>query len=212
MAVEVDQVLAALAVGELPDFIRAHETLSTHHARPGAEPRPQSETRGAGVSAPSIDDHEERLPFLDDVRGQQRRAAAADIPHRVDRLRGTINASPAFVSRQRPTVDRILDRSLQIAWSALGDAYGDAGVVRPDLSWVPTGRNSSCPVAAASPRVGETTALSRMEQSVERRAARCCSSQDPSDGTPLCDGLSPERLRRIVGEIRIEHSAHHGTV
>ena len=50
--------------------------------RPGAKTRPQSETREAGVSAPSIDHHEQRLPFPDDVRGQQRRAAAADIPHR----------------------------------------------------------------------------------------------------------------------------------
>src|SRR4051794_69762 len=33
----------------------------------------------------SLDDREERLPFLDDVRGALRRVAAAEFPRRVDR-------------------------------------------------------------------------------------------------------------------------------
>jgi hypothetical protein len=34
----------------------------------------------------SVDDHEERLPFFDEVRRELRRVAAADALHRVDRF------------------------------------------------------------------------------------------------------------------------------
>ena len=34
----------------------------------------------------SLDQHDERLPFFDDIRGQLRRIGGADVPRRVDRF------------------------------------------------------------------------------------------------------------------------------
>ncbi len=65
------------------------------------------------MSAPSIDDHEEWLPFLDDVRGELRRVAGADVLHSVDRLRRDHQRIAGVVSRLRLTVDRILGRPLE---------------------------------------------------------------------------------------------------
>ena len=34
----------------------------------------------------SLDQHDERLPFFDDIRGELRRVGGAYVPHRVDRF------------------------------------------------------------------------------------------------------------------------------
>src|SRR5262249_34846 len=67
--------------------------------------------RSADVS--SVDDDEERLPFLDDVGGELRRLPAADVLHRVNRLGRHDQRFAGAVRLRRLTVDLILERAFE---------------------------------------------------------------------------------------------------
>ena len=59
---------------------------------------------------PSVDEHEERLAFLDDVGGELGRIAAADVAHRVDRLGGDQQDLAGVEARGLVAVDGVLER------------------------------------------------------------------------------------------------------
>ena len=84
-------------------------TDSNHRrARRAAEKGPPE--RALLVSGSHRD--EERLPLLDDVRGELRGVAAADVCDRVDRLAGTSSASPALnVAGGLPSIRQLSDPS-----------------------------------------------------------------------------------------------------
>jgi hypothetical protein len=56
----------------------------------------QLDGRAAQEGWRSLGQREERLAFLHDMGGEFRCAAAAGIPHRMDRPAGTVKASPAL--------------------------------------------------------------------------------------------------------------------
>src|ERR671911_1353861 len=61
----------------------------------------------------SLDQHEERLPLFDDIRGELRRVGGAYVPHRVDRF-GRDEQDVASVERRRwLTLDLVLQRSFE---------------------------------------------------------------------------------------------------
>src|SRR5262245_58562550 len=61
----------------------------------------------------SVDDDEERLPFLDDVGGELRRVPVADVPHRVNRLGRHHQRFTGVVRLRRLPVDLILERAFE---------------------------------------------------------------------------------------------------
>ena len=64
-------------------------------------------------AAASVDDHEERLPFLDEVRCELGPVPTADVPHRVDRF-GRDHQGLARADRpRRLAIDLVLQRALQ---------------------------------------------------------------------------------------------------
>src|ERR687898_2951691 len=61
----------------------------------------------------SLDQHEERLPLFDDIRGELRRVGGAYVPHRVDRF-GRDEQDVASVERRRwLTLGLVLQRSFE---------------------------------------------------------------------------------------------------
>src|SRR5689334_3968602 len=61
----------------------------------------------------SLDDREERLPFLDDVGGELRRVAGADVPRRVDRSGRDEQDLARLERHRRLALDPVLQRALE---------------------------------------------------------------------------------------------------
>src|ERR687898_1629632 len=73
----------------------------------------------------SLDQHDEWLPFFDDIRGELRRVAGAYVLHRVDRF-GPDEKDPARLER-RPWL--VLDLILQRAFQDIDDLFARMGVL-----------------------------------------------------------------------------------
>jgi hypothetical protein len=78
--------------------------------RPGRFGRLPSSWALLFVGSRSLDDDEERLVLLDDVRGELGRLAAADVPDGVNRLGGDHQRLAGVVGLRLAAVDRVLQR------------------------------------------------------------------------------------------------------
>jgi hypothetical protein len=61
----------------------------------------------------SVDEDKKRLPLLDEIRGEFRRVAAADVPQRVNSLSRHHQNFAGAVRLRRLTVDPILERAFE---------------------------------------------------------------------------------------------------
>src|SRR6185436_16866293 len=82
------------------------------------------------ASRRSLDQRDERLPFFDDIRGELRPVAGADVLHPVDRLSRDEEHVAGLVRRRRPALDVILQR----AFEDVDDLFAEMRVFRCDIS------------------------------------------------------------------------------
>ena len=130
------------------------------------------------------DQHEERLPFFDDIRGELRRVAAADVPGRVDRSGRDEQDSPAlsvtgglpsswYSSDAFEDIDDLLARMRVLGGQPAGreiDAHlddlasGDAEIVPLEIGALDSRAAAPAPRAIAKPlaAISAATAMIRL--------------------------------------------------
>ena len=88
------------AVGMFPSFVAASRS---------SRPLQRSRSSHEPIRRQSVDDHDERLAFLDDVRGKLRGVAGADVLHRVNRFGRDEQRLARTDDPRRLTVDLVLE-------------------------------------------------------------------------------------------------------
>jgi hypothetical protein len=78
----------------------------------------------------SLDHRDERLPFFDDIRGELRRVAIADVRHPVDHSGRDEKDLASLVRRRRLALDLILQR----AFEDIDDLFARMRVLGGDIS------------------------------------------------------------------------------